>query len=68
MWHFDALNDNISASSGTLSRSSNQFQFAKCDKKSLSPDDVRLLVTFERWFCVQNIKSECVLLMQNVCW
>ena len=46
---------------------SNQFEFAKCDEKTLSPDEVRLWVTFERCFCVQNIKSERVLLIQNVC-
>ena len=39
----------------------------KCDQKPLSPDEVRLWATFERCFCVQNIKSERVLLIQNVC-
>ena len=34
----------------------------------MSPDEVRLWVTFERCLRVQNMKSECVLLMQNVCW
>ena len=68
MWHFDALNDNISASPGKRFLDS-QINFNLPNAiKSLSPDEVRLWVTFERCFCVQNMKSECVLLMQNVCW